>query len=441
MISTRFISQQLLNDSITKVTQQAPMPEELNQLNEAAVKITKSNIHTIDELLTLDNKRFKRFPFDIWLKNNQKVISIKNVKQKYRRVLKSYLADTKFTQPQTSLFFHTQLIGPIVIHINNQAYQLFISRKPPKRNINQIVQSLPYWLRIVTPIFISFLLCFLLAHTLSKPIRLIKKATTQLGKGNFDTRVKGVSQINGELAQLADRFNHMAAQLQQNQSAQQRLLGDVSHELRSPMTRLQMALALAQQESTTPKAREQYLQRCQREIDRLDHMIENVLALSRLENTLQKLDYKQVNVTALMQSIITDEQFIAHKKAIKINFNEHNSLTILADQSLLTSALSNVLNNAVKYSPEQSTIDVILTKTKSQLTFTINDNGNGVPKETLTQLFTPFYRVNLARDRATGGTGLGLAIAKQAIIAHHGKITAKNNVPSGFSVIIQLPYT
>lgn len=448
IVSTRFISQQLSNETFSQVVNQAPEHDELRQLRNAAKRIERSKITSIDDLFKIRHKRLAQMPFNIWLKSTdgqQKVTSLYPLTPMDQQVLTNHLSARVFTQPQTSIFSHTRLIGPVEIKINEQPYQLFISRKQHPRNIGQIVQALPYWVRIAIPALISFILCLLLAHSFSKPVRLIKKATTKLGQGDFSTRVEGVTQRNGELGQLASSFNKMAEQLQQNQSAQQRLLGDVSHELRSPMTRLQMALGLAQQELTTDQAREQYLQRCQREIERLDQMIENVLALSRLENTIQTTQYQQVNLTSLVQSIINDEQFIADEKFIKIKMNltsniSTDNIIIRADQTLLVSAITNVLSNAVKYSPEQSIISVTLSTNKHEVSLTISDCGNGVPEQALAQLFTPFYRVNLARDRNTGGTGLGLAIAKQAIIAHQGKIFAKNNSSNGLSVTIQIPY-
>ena len=231
----------------------------------------------------------------------------------------------------------------------------------------------------------------------------------------------------------------MAEKLQQNQSSQQRLLGDVSHELRSPMTRLQMALGLAQQESTTKLARDQYLQRCQLEVGRLNQMIEDALVLSRLENTLQTIDKKPLNFTALIQKIINEEQFVANDKSISITLDSAVTVEFLGDHNLLFSAISNVVTNAVKYSPEHSTVKVDLSVNEQFISLVVSDNGIGVPPQSLTELFTPFYRVNLARDRKTGGTGLGLAIAKQAINAHQGNIFAKNNEIKGLSVTIQLP--
>lgn len=443
IVSTRFISQQLSSETFGEVVSQAPEQNELRQLRSMAKRIERSSFSNIDELLKSQQKRLTQSPFNLWFKSTDgqhQITSLLPLQPKHQQVLTNHLRTQVFTQPQTSNLAHTRLIGPVEVKINVQSYQFFISRKQHPRRFGQIVQALPYWARIAIPALISFILCLLLAHSFSKPVRLIKKATTKLGQGDFATRVEGVTKRNDELGQLANSFNEMADQLQQNQSAQQRLLGDVSHELRSPLTRLQMALGLAQQALTTEQAREQYLQRCQREIERLDQMIEHVLVLSRLENTIQTIEYQQVYITSLVQDVINDEQFVADKKSIHIELDCTENISMLADQTLLVSAISNVLSNAVKYSPEQSTINVTISKNKHDICLTISDQGDGVPEQALAQLFKPFYRVNLARDRHTGGTGLGLAIAKQAIVAHRGKIFAKNNPTKGLSVTIQIPY-
>ena len=282
---------------------------------------------------------------------------------------------------------------------------------------------------------------FLLSGYLSRPMRRLQKTVKAIAGGDLSARSGyRLRRRRDEIGDLSREFDVMADRVQTLLADQKGLLRDISHELRSPLTRLQMALGLAQEDSTKEQAREQYLQRCQREIERLDHMIESVLALSRLENTLHTAESEQVNLSALIQNIINDEQFVADKKSIKIEVDYPNDVIISADQTLLTSAISNVLSNAVKYGPEQSTINVTLSSDKHNITLIISDCGEGVPEQALAQLFTPFYRVNLARDRNTGGTGLGLAIAKQAIIAHQGEIFAKNNAMKGLSVIIQIPY-
>ena len=441
--STRFISQYLSDESFSSVISQVPKHDELRQLHNTARRIERSGITSIAELQKIRHKRFAQMPVNIWFKSVDtpvKITSLFLLPAKHQKALTTYLKQQTFTQPQTRVFSHTRLIGPTTIEIDQQAYQIFISRKQHQRNIGQMVLALPYWVRFTIPTLVSLIFCLLLAHSFSKPVRLIKKAAAKLGQGDFATRVTLTSQRNNELGQLAQSFNQMAEQLQQHQSAQQRLLGDVSHELRSPMTRLQMALGLAQQEATTPQAREQYLQRCQLEIDRLDQMVADVLSLSRLENTLQTTNFQQVNLSVLVQNIVNDEQFVADEKSIKISINIADDINLVADQNLLASAITNVLNNAVKYSPEQSVINVDISLHKNEISLVITDSGDGVPEQALTQLFTPFYRINLARDRHTGGTGLGLAIAKQAILAHRGKIFANNNSTQGLSVIIQIPY-
>lgn len=442
IFSTRFISQQLSSDLRNTVVSQVIQPNELRQLNLLAKKIERSNIKNIEKSLQTKIQRFIKAPFNLWLKNldnSSTVTSLFFLPPKHHQALTRYINGQVFDQAITSVFSHTRLIGPVLIKINQQNYQLFISRKQHKRNFGQLIQDLPAWARVVIPVLISFILCLLLARSFSKPIATIKKAAAELGKGNLSTRVKDITQRNDELGQLANSFNQMAEQLQQNQSAQQRLLGDVSHELRSPMTRLQMALGLAQQETTTQTAREKYLQRCQLEVERLNQMIEEALALSRLENTLQIIEKHKLDFTALVKAIIVEEQFIANDKSIEIVLESSGMVELIGDYNLLFSALSNVITNAVKYSPERSTVKVILSVNNQLVNLVISDNGIGVPPESLTELFTPFYRVNLARDRQTGGTGLGLAIAKQAIIAHQGNIFAKNNEIKGLSVTIQLP--
>jgi two-component system sensor histidine kinase CpxA len=440
IFSTRFISHQLSTDAYNKVISQAPQHEELRQLNRIAKKIERMKITNIDKLRQTKLQRITKKSFNIWFKNNDSAISsLRQLPPKHQQPLTRYINKQTFDKPITSIFSHTRLIGPALITIDKENYQIFISRKQHKRNFGQIVQELPPWARIAIPVLISFVFCLLLARSFSKPIAAIKRATTELGKGNLATRVNGVSKRNDELGQLANSFNKMAEQLQQNQSAQQRLLGDVSHELRSPMTRLQMALGLAQQKTTTQTSREQYLKRCQLEVDRLNQMIEEALALSRLENALQTLEKQSIDVTALVKKIIYEEQFIAKEKEITIILAPTIPVTLLGDYNLLYSAISNVLTNAVKYSSQHSTVNVVLSANEQVVNLVICDDGIGVPPESLTDLFTPFYRVNLARDRNTGGTGLGLAIAKQAIIAHHGNIFAKNNEIKGLSVTIQLP--
>jgi len=449
--STRFISQQLSNEAFNKAAVQTATFNELKQLGRVQKHIKHYKVDSITSLKNSPLQKLSKRPINIWIKsiNQADAQSLFLLPGKHQQAIEQYVNNHQLDKPETHLFFHTRLIGPRTITIENKQYQVFISKKRHRHNFGQLMQQLPTWARFGIPAFISFVLCLLLAKSFSRPIRTMQHAASNIGNGDFSTRVNKVSERGDELGQLASSFNLMAEQLELNQSAQRRLLGDVSHELRSPMARLQMALGLAQQEATTEQAREKYLQRCQIEIERLEKMVADVLSLSRLENTLQGLEIEKIDINSLLTNIVSDEQFTADNKAITITISSDQDIAINADRALITSAISNVLSNAVKYSPDNSGIIVSVSKKQQRLMLTIIDSGHGVPEEALPKLFSPFYRVNLARDRKTGGTGLGLAIAKQAIIAHQGTITAKNIIDSqnnentlsvaGLSVTIELP--
>ncbi len=393
----------------------------------------------------------KKHYLNVWLKSVTDGTVYAPIKLKNKKIITRYLNEHEITTPTSFVFSHQRLAGPSLVVINQQEYQLFISLENRKPHFRGVLERVPAWVRISITLLISFGLCLLLARSLSNPISVIKQVAQQLGNGDFSVRVEKIDQRSDELGSLAASFNQMADKLEQNVCAQQRLLGDVSHELRSPLTRLQMALGLAQQTPIDQQKLSKYLQRCELEVTRLDNMIADVLALSRLENSAQNLQLNKFNFIHLLKTIIDDAQFIANEKHITINLvtkainsthkndSECSSFMITADSQLLSSAISNILNNAVKYSNEHSTITLELTAQAEQLFLNIIDNGQGVPEQAITQLFEPFYRVHEARDRKTGGTGLGLAIAKQAIIAHQGEIFAKNNPDKGLTVTIKLP--
>lgn len=391
--------------------------------------------------------RMKPKPATIWAKNIKTKTLYSSGKNKHKSLAK-YLEKNTFTDVISVQFAYARITGPLNISIANNHYQLYITSKNRNPDFRVFIMQMPAWTRIAIPLLISLIICWLLARSLTKPLLTIKKSATKIGDGDLSMRVEGVDKRKDEFGELAKSFNQMAEKLERNLTAQQRLLGDISHELRSPMTRLQMALGLAQQTPLTTTELTKYLQRCELEVERLNNMIGDTLSLSRLENSIQPLNLDKINIYSLMTLLIEDAQFLANDKSVIIKYSDLGSLQIMADSQLLSGALSNILTNAVKYSPENGQIFVqistnnsaISTMSKQNLTIAISDEGSGVPENSISQLFEPFYRVVEARDRQTGGTGLGLAIAKQAILAHQGSILAMNNEKNGLTVIITLPY-
>ncbi|GHE89665.1 ATP-binding protein [Thalassotalea profundi] len=432
IVLTRVISIQLAEESILRPLHK----QDIAKLQHLKRRIEKSKKLTLNRLLTKSTP-FRGEAILIKDPSNSKVFASE---KNFLKPLIPYLEKNSFDSPASIQFANARVTGPLATSIDNIEYQLYIAAKDHNPHFSSYLMQLPAWARIIIPIIVSMLLAWLLARSLSNPLLKIKSAAAEIGNGKLTTRIaKKTTNRSDELGDLSRSFNQMAEKLEQNINAHQRLLGDVSHELRSPMTRLQMAIGLSLQSIDNKDALTSHLARCELEVSRLDDMIAEVLSLSRLENTLQNLTLQSCDLCALLTSCITDCQYIANEKSITISATMPAKCIIQADNKLITSALSNIITNAVKYSHEHSTIEVLMSVNELMVTIQVVDTGPGVPEESISQLFQPFYRVENARDRGTGGTGLGLAIAQQAILAHNGSIYANNNAPSGLTVTLTLP--
>ncbi len=428
IISTQFISQQLAQDVLIL----PPHPNDQQSLYNTANKIRKHKPKNLADFLTK------------YQKNKHSLLLIKDVKtniispkiNRFNDVFQ-YLEKNSFNTPTTIKLSNARITGPVKIKRGKK--QLYIVHRDKKRNFGLMVRQLPYWLRIAIPVVISFALCWLLARTLSKPISTMKKVANQFGNGDLSARISDDGMKNDELGELAKTFNSMADKIQSNVKAHQRLLGDVSHELRSPMTRLQLAIAMADKSKTQPDVLAKHLARCELEVERLGLMIEDVLSLSRLENSLHNITLQKLNLVDVITPLIDDNQYLGETRFIKIKADIPQFCDVMGDEVLLASAINNILVNAIKYSPNNSEVFVSLKTNSSTITLSIIDQGNGVSQESITSLFKPFYRTSDARERKTGGTGLGLAIAKQAISIHNGTIIAENIPDAGLGITITLP--
>lgn len=280
--------------------------------------------------------------------------------------------------------------------------------------------------------------CFLLAHYLSEPILKLRLATRSLASGDLNARAgEQLGKRSDEIADLVRDFDTMAEQIRELLQSQKRLLSDVSHELRSPLARLRVALALARRNETD--AQRPSHARIETEIERLDEMIGRILTLSRLESGQTQLTTAPLDLNELVESVLDDARYEAARTGHSIAFNPDVQVQVQANEELLRSSIENVVRNALYYTAGTDPINVTLSAENGQALLRIRDNGPGVPPEALDNLFEAFYRVDDSRVTATGGTGLGLAIAKRAILAHSGTISARNAVPHGLIVEIRLP--
>ena len=297
------------------------------------------------------------------------------------------------------------------------------------------------WLWIA--VLLSGLVVFWLARYLSNPIIKMQIATRSFSQGNLDIRVADqIGNRRDEIADLGKDFDQMAVRIQSLINNQKQLLSDISHELRSPLARMQLAVGLARKKTGNEIDTE--MLRIEQEMERLDDLIGQSLTLSRLDAGAAYPKDDFIDIAVLLEDIIRDCDFEAKNKNKQVVFNYQQSWTVNANVELLRRALENIIRNAIHYTATDTKVDVTLESIDSQammnaFAITVCDHGKGVPEDKLESLFKPFVRISEARDRDSGGYGLGLAIAKRAIEFHQGKIAARNRTSGGLCIEIDLP--
>jgi two-component system sensor histidine kinase CpxA len=312
------------------------------------------------------------------------------------------------------------------------------------------------WLALGSALLVSALVCYWLARQILEPVRRLQAATRRLAAGDLQARVLSTPALvrrRDEFSELARDFDEMAFRIESLLSAQRRLIADISHELGSPLTRVNVALGLAFRKSN-PEIRPE-LERIEREAERLNELIRQLLLLSELENRAEVEPVTVIDLPGLVRDIAADAQFEAGSRSCQVNVATEASLDgqdpesgagpgVLGVAHLLRSALENVVRNAVRYTEPETEVLIEIGKRPSldgetgRAFVRVRDHGPGVPASAIDHLFRPFFRVSEARERQSGGTGLGLAIARQAVEAHGGTIRAENHPDGGLVVEVEL---
>jgi two-component system, OmpR family, sensor histidine kinase CpxA len=302
-------------------------------------------------------------------------------------------------------------------------------------------------LGILIAVISSGLVCYILARYLTSPIVRLRAATQKLASGDLTARA-GLpgSRRHDEMAELMRDFDRMAERLENLVNAQSRLLTDISHELRSPLARLNVALELARQRSGA-EARSA-LDRIDRETNRLNQLIQRLLTIARLEAGDESIEKIPVHLEQIIHEISKDAAFEAQSRGCEVEATVVDECVVVGSPSLLHSAIENVVRNAIRYTQEGTSVEVRLEQGvglpnngagRPEAVVRVTDSGPGVPEDALDKLFRPFYRIDDARGRQTGGVGLGLAITDRAVRLHGGKIRVSNRPQGGLMVEIRLP--
>jgi two-component system, OmpR family, sensor histidine kinase CpxA len=294
---------------------------------------------------------------------------------------------------------------------------------------------------LIIAVLTSGLVCYFLAWYMTKPVVRLRAATQQLAAGDLSARAGNPgSKRRDEIAGLIRDFDAMAARLETLVKAQSRLLNDISHELRSPLARLNVALGLARQRSGPESV--MMLERIELEAGRLNELIGRLLTLARMEGGEKHPPSAPALLDEVVLSVAEDAEFEAQARHCHVRSEiPAGRWAVRGDASLLHSAIENVVRNAIRYTREGSTVEIHLEKARgeAEAVVRVTDCGEGVPADALEKLFQPFYRLDDARGRQTGGVGLGLAITERAVRFHGGRVAASNRIEGGLMVEIHLP--
>ena len=357
--------------------------------------------------------------------------------EEHNAILSFTIVSDDFSHPKRKIFGDLEIIGPFQIYLSDKSdeYALFfINHINPQQEILNYLFDNPavtafLILLITTPLLWWF------TKTIVNPISRLQEAANSVALGNF--KIDNNLSLSGplELRQVGRSFNRMSIAIDNLISNQQSLLSSISHELKTPLTRLQLATALIRHQYGETDS----IKRIEKEIGRMDKMISELLLLSRQKMNSQ-VEREIFHVEALWTESIKDALFEAEQRGITFLTNirlPKNELQLNGNFRLLESAVENIVTNALKYTKDKIELHIFIQE--EFLRIRIDDNGSGVHPDEFEKIFKPFYRVDETRTRTTGGTGLGLAIVSNVIQEHQGKVWAEKSPMSGLAVTIQLP--
>jgi signal transduction histidine kinase len=337
--------------------------------------------------------------------------------------------------------FRARIAAYKFVSSSGHPYILMDYLKSNLRQIGEILwgEGLPFSISLL---LLVTLLCLWLAYHIASPSHSIQATARKVAQGDLKARVpSSVSGRFDELAALAKDFDSMVSRLDSLIQTQKKLLNSVSHELRSPLARINISLALLR--NRFPGDSDDLFQRLDRDVVRIDLLMGQLLTLSRLEARFSSAQRQDVDFAQLVEEVAADANFEAQALGKSVSLQTSDSIILRnADPDALRSACENIIRNAVRFTRPGSDVQIVLAVDRSApellALLSVRDHGPGVPEDSLEAIFQPFYRIN-GDAEATAGNGLGLAIASEAIRMHRGTIRAENLQPTGLEINIQLP--
>jgi len=335
---------------------------------------------------------------------------------------------------------HDSLIVELVNPITYKKY-FFVLRLMPRYEVFLKFHWRELIIHVLIAVLLSGIICYFLSLYLTRPLQQLQKVAKNLGEGKLRTRVdKAITTRKDEIGDLGVELDHMSERLEDLLESQKRLLWDVSHELRSPLARLEIALGLAKKKAKGLAEAEH--ERILIEAERLDQFIGEILTLAKMETyQSNKLSKKSIKLNHLLESVVSDANYeLGEDKSLVEISNPSEIIIININETLLRRAIDNIIRNALFYSNHESPVTLSTTQKADGIIISIRDHGPGVDEEKLENIFESFYRVDESRTQKSGGIGLGLAIANKGVTLHGGNIKAENHPEGGLNIKIFVPF-
>ena len=296
------------------------------------------------------------------------------------------------------------------------------------------------YLLLGTLVLLVLIVMVIISKVFTEPVKNLIDVIRKMSEGHFEQRAKVRGIVHNEIVDLAISCNQMADQLEKVESSRQQFVSNVSHELKTPLSSVKvLSESILLQEDVPKEMYVEFLHDITSEVDRMTAIINDLLTLVKLDQKEIPLNFKETNLTQMMTDIIKRLQPMADAKHISLQWDASKEIHAEADEMKLSLAISNLVDNAVKYTPEEGTVKVSLDADHQNVFISVADTGIGIPEDEVNRIFERFYRVDKTRDRETGGTGLGLSITHSTIMMHKGSIKVNSKEEEGTTILVRIP--
>ena len=296
------------------------------------------------------------------------------------------------------------------------------------------------YLLLATVVLLVVIIMFVVSKVFTEPVKSLIGVIQKMSEGHFEQRVKVNGRVHNEIVDLAIACNQMADQLEKVESTRQQFVSNVSHELKTPLSSVKvLSESILLQEDVPKEMYVEFLHDINSEVDRMTAIINDLLTLVKLDQKEIPVNFKEIDLNEWMADIIKRLQPLADAKGVSLQWDKLKDIRADVDEMKLSLAISNLVDNAIKYTPEKGTVKVTLDADHQNVFISVADTGIGIPEDEVSRIFERFYRVDKTRDRETGGTGLGLSITHATIMMHKGSIKVNSKEEEGTTILVRIP--